>query len=375
MTGATHSASGQSLNGKALRLLLGAVALLFLCGAAAGAENLSTPGVALTLSDPRLRESSGLAQSRISAHRLWTMNDSGSGPYLYAVSRKTGKTEGQLRLLDADRKNSELDVRDVEALAIGPGPGGGSALWLGDIGDNSVIRESVVLRTLSEPDTVRASGQTVPVRSLRVRYPNGPADAEALAWTPGGRLLIITKGLLSAQVYEVPPSAVRQALAGKSVLSPVLAQQVGTIDQGLLTDATALPDGRIVVRDYSRALELKFTRDLPGNTDLKIGVTHELPRQLQGESMAAEPGGRTVLVGSEGVNQPLWRITMSLPKPPTPLPLGLGPRFGPPWLWQLGAASLGVVFLLSLLQLRQKRRRRAVRAANRAAQRGSPGKW
>ncbi len=329
------------------------------------------PKPALTITDPRITESSGLAVSAKYPDRLWTMNDSGGGPQIFVLSRNTGKTLTRIRLRDADRNDAELDVRDVEALAAGPpGPKAGY-LWLADIGDNSVIRETVVLRLLREPSTLGQSELTAAVHSLRVKYPAGAADAEALVWTPGGRLLIITKGILAARIYEVPDSAVRKVLSGNSVLSAVLLRDVGTVSHGLITDATALADGRIVMRDYGAAWEYKFAQDSPGNTKIERGEELAIPRQPQGETIAVEPGSRTVLVGSEGANQPLWRISVSVPKPPAQLPLGLGPLPGGGSSWRLAALAGIPIGLVVLWRIVQARRRRSVRLANRAARRGS----
>ena len=49
-------------------------------------------------------------------------------------------------------------------------------LWIGDIGDNRAVRTSVVLRLLREPAPIRST--TVTPVDLRVRYPDGPTDAD-----------------------------------------------------------------------------------------------------------------------------------------------------------------------------------------------------
>jgi hypothetical protein len=329
-----------------------------------------SPNPALTITDPRITESSGLAVSARYPDRLWTMNDSGGGPEIFALSRKTGKTLARVRLRDADRNGAELDVRDVEALAPGPAGARAGYLWLADIGDNSVIRDTVVLRLLREPSSLGQGEITAAVHSLRLKYPAGAADAEALVWTPGGRLLIITKGILAARILEVPEPAVQKVLSGKSMLSAVLLRDVGSLSHGLITDATALADGRIVIRDYSAAWEYKFAEDKPGNTKIARGEELAIPRQPQGESLAVEPGSRTLLAGSEGVSQALWRISVSTPRQATQLPLGLGEVPGGGSRRWLALAGIPVA-LLVLWRILQVRRRRSVRLANRAARRDS----
>ena len=63
---------------------------------------------------PRVKESSGIAVSRTHRGLLWTHNDSGDGPYLYATDT-TGADRGARRL-PVD------DPIDWEDMAEGPCP-------------------------------------------------------------------------------------------------------------------------------------------------------------------------------------------------------------------------------------------------------------
>ncbi len=195
------------------------------------------------ISDPRIVESSGLTASPTDPGVVWTVNDSGDSARAFAVSLTTGRTVAVLK--------ERTDARDCEAMTSGRDPSGRSMLWIGDIGDNRADRTSVVLRLIREPTPIRSV--TVTPVNLRVRYPGGPSDAESLIWTSDGRLLIVTKGLLGGTVLQVPPAAVRSALAGHDVTTPALATVVGHVSQVLPTDGVALPDGRIIVRDYTGA--------------------------------------------------------------------------------------------------------------------------
>ncbi|MET1038523.1 MAG: hypothetical protein ABW075_09625, partial [Aeromicrobium sp.] len=66
-------------------------------------------------------------------------------------------------------------------------------------------------------------------------------------------------------------------------------------------------DGKhVIARDYSRAHLLDAgTWETVSSTDL--------PPVEQGETLATEAGGRSYLVGSEGVGSPLIRIPLTLP--------------------------------------------------------------
>jgi hypothetical protein len=345
--------------------------LTVLCGTGAGSVPVAAAGEpvdpvrVVRVQDPRIAESSGLVVSPTHPGLVWTTDDSGTEPVLYGVSTRTGRTRAVLRLADG---GAEIEVRDPEALAAGPQPpgggegsGGAGLLWVADIGDNDAVRPGVLLHLVREPGSVRSG--TVPVVSLRLRYPSGPADAEALVWTPDGRLLIITKALLAGQVWQVPPAAVARLLAGRPVRQAVTAVAAGAVPQTLVTDATALPDGRIVVRDYAGAVVYR-----PAGTGFTDVGSLDLPDQPQGETIAAEPDGRTVLVGSEGVRQPLWRVavpgaaptsaTSRAGRPAAPAPAAPGsttPRR------QVGQAGLAVGAVLAALVvgagLRAARRR------------------
>ena len=63
---------------------------------------------------PRLRESSGVAASRAHAGVLWTHNDSGDGPYLYATDLR-GHDRGFLLVPGAE-------ATDWEDMGLGPCP-------------------------------------------------------------------------------------------------------------------------------------------------------------------------------------------------------------------------------------------------------------
>jgi hypothetical protein len=327
--------------------------------ASAGAtpSTAGQPVRVVTVRDARLLESSGLVLSPTHRDLAWTVNDSGSAPVVYGVSTRTGATRAVLRLRG-------IEFRDTEAMTATTGPDGRGLLWVGDIGDNNRVRDSVVLRLVREPRSV-ASATVTPV-SLRVRYPGGPADAETLVWTPDGRLLVVTKELLSAQVLQVPPAAVRAALDGSSTDEPVVAQRLATVAQGLVTDGAALPDGRIVLRGYGDAV----IYGAPAHGEMPALEELALPSQPQGETLAVERGGASVLVGSEGARQPLWRVrlpggpgttstggsaTTSASSAPTSQPPVTSSRRVALWL---AGGGVGFVSLAVLTGARRRGRRR-----------------
>jgi hypothetical protein len=349
-------------------LAAGVAGLALLAAAAPAAGQATTPPSATkvaTVRDPRISESSGLVASPTHDDLVWTVNDSGHTASVFGVWLPTGRTAVVLRLRDTD-------ARDWESMAAQRLPDGTGVLWVGDTGDNNAARASIVLRLVREPRELPRSGSTVDVTpvSLRVRYPDGPHDVEALVATRDGRLLLVTKQLFAGTVYEVPPDAVATALAGRSVTDTVTARNVGGVAQSLVTDGASLPDGRIVLRGYVDAVVYA------DRTRSDRGLTAErrvaLPAQQQGETLTVVGGGTALLVGSEGVRQPLWRVSLAAPRTArTPSPAagrttaGAGsPTSGPggaggeqALAWALRVAALVLLPTAFLLGRRRRRER------------------
>ena len=166
------------------RVLAGALVVPFLMGAAAAPSH---PGhVELTFRDPDIIESSGLV---VRDGLVVTTNDSGDSGRVFTVDPATGETVGVTHWSD--------DPTDVEALA----PAGDHDVWVGDIGDNDVSRDSVqVVRV-----PVGRGDTTVDPRTYDLTYPDGPANAETLLSDPTtGRLYVATKDVFGGTLYAAP---------------------------------------------------------------------------------------------------------------------------------------------------------------------------
>jgi hypothetical protein len=262
---------------------------------AAGLLLAATPGptVVLTLKDPSITESSGLAVSASHDHVLWTHNDGGSVAQVYAIDRH-GATVARVTL-------AGVDPYDPEALAPGTDADGRPALFLGDIGDNDRRRTDVSVFRFAEP--TRLADQTVAATWYRFTYPDGPHDAEALLVGPAGRILIATKALSGAGLYQAPRHLVTQD-RGTNRLTRVA--DVPSI----VTDGAYLPDGRFVLRTYIAV----YVYDRPGHEIARA----ELPPQPQGESVAA--GADRLLIGSEGMHSQVLAVPVPTGDSPSPSP-------------------------------------------------------
>jgi hypothetical protein len=218
--------------------------------------------------DRRITESSGLADG---GRVLFTINDSGDGPFVYAVDKSTGRTR-------VTTTYSSHGVTDVEAVARGRK----GSLWTGDIGDNNDDRSTISLYHL--PGMSRLPARVDATRYDLV-YPGAPSDAETLLVNPRtGRAYVVTKTITGGTVY-VAPARLRQGRVNR--LTPV------TRVPGLLTDGAFFPDGRhVLLRTYASASVYTF----PGWRPLG---TVRLPEQKQGEGITVGRNG-AVYISTEG---------------------------------------------------------------------------
>ena len=295
----------------ALALVLAPVLGAATASAASAASTADdAPDVDRTIRDGRIKESSGLAVSLRHQGVLWTLNDSGNSPRIYAIGTN-GRTEAAVRISSEENVDWEAitSFRMPAGVAAGGGPAPGTALLgIGDIGDNRAQRDGVRVVLVREPEDLRST--TVdPVRVLRLRYPDGPRDAEALLADPrDGRLYVVSKNLFGAELYAVPERVWPEAEPGADRVSKRTEMtKVATLDASFVTDGTFLPDGRMLLRGYDRL----FLLDRPESVrDGRVRTLESgrLPDQEQGESVTLAPGGRDALVGSEGRREPVLRV-------------------------------------------------------------------
>ncbi len=237
------------------------------------------------LESERIMESSGVAVSRTYQGILWTHNDSGDDPVVYAIDL-SGRDHGAFLLKGA----SAVDWEDI-ALSECPLPvGPGDCLFIGDTGDNEGERDSVAIYIIREPDPSEvapgATGSAEVARVLRLRYREGPQDVEALAVAPDGALLLITKGgNLGAKTYWLEPLPATGTTITAAVSDSLPIEQYQRLDR-LVTGAAISPDGRrLVVRTYTELFFFEIARN--GDRRLSrmgrpcwIGL-----QQIQGESV------------------------------------------------------------------------------------------
>lgn len=192
-----------------------------------------------------LRESSGVAASVRNAGVLWTHNDSGHGPVVFGIQPGSDPRDGvvaRLRLRNAP-------ASDWEDIALGPcpSPSPNPCLYVADIGDNFARRASVVLIVFEEPRLDGTSGESIDVdwTAATVRYPDGPVDAEGIAVSEAGDLMVVTKELGGrARVFLLTRDELARAL--KEGHGSMRAAGAGTTRWGLGVTAAAWAGGGVL---------------------------------------------------------------------------------------------------------------------------------
>lgn len=233
-----------------------------------------------TIKDPRITESSGLAASRRHPGVVYTFNDSGGLPQVYALGPDC-RTRATLTFAGARN-------RDWEAMALGPDGG----IYVGDIGDNmGGAWPYVTVYRVQEPTRLRS--RTLRATAYRIKYADGPRDAETMMIDPRtGRLYIASKSLGGDSLYEGPK---KLRTGGFNVMHKIAGAPF------FATDGAFAPDGRtFVIRGYWDAQIYRA----PGKSIADVAIPH----QQQGEGVTFSADGRSLLLSSEGAGQPLWQV-------------------------------------------------------------------
>ena len=249
-----------------------------------------------------LTESSGLAASNRAAGHFWTHNDSGGEPKLYAIDAK-GLLTGSV-LLDGAKA---IDWEDMASYT----DGASMRLVIADIGDNQSRREYVTIYIMDEPDPLQ-HGQTATYRDIRVRYPDGPRDCEAIGIDFEHRqILLVGKSFLPlAPVYSLPlPS---QLYGGETTVDPVLLTHVGAIAVPLISAMDIDPrSGDLFLVNYFQCFHFNVNKGEPfGEWIKRVPQVIELPKFKQIEAVAVDANG-DVWVTSEGRPAKLSRVEIA----------------------------------------------------------------
>jgi hypothetical protein len=272
------------------------------------------PQTLATIKSPSITESSGLVASRTSPGLYWTHNDSGDGPFIYAID-----TRGQLRGVWRVKGAEAFDWEDI---AAGPGPvPGKNYLYIGDIGDNSGNRNEIVIYRVPEPVITNSDSQSTKLKpriteiaeTIRLRFPDGKHDAETLLVHPkSGNLYILNKvPLTNPTVYEASPPFSLDRIITMKRLGEI---KVPSLFGGVLTGGSISPDGRrVALCDYFQGYELTLPDKSQNFDDIwqQRMEGFDLGKRKQGESITYRLDGRAILATSEGRSSPLIQVVRS----------------------------------------------------------------
>ena len=250
-------------------------------------------------------EASGLAVSRLTPGVVWTHNDSGDGPVLYALG-----AAGTLRATATVRGVAAVDWEDLAAARC-PG-GAGACLWVADVGDNLRRRSDSAVLVVREPRLAEPATPGAPevleldlAWRFPVSWPEKRRDSEALLVAPeGDRFWLIAKAdEATAGVYGHPGPLTSAASA---VLEHVvdLPSPGLTIPKGrMVTGADLHPTGsRLLVRTYTGVFEYRLDGPLHLSelaTLEPVVVVWGPLTEPQGEAVSYDAAGTGVLTLSE----------------------------------------------------------------------------
>lgn len=147
-------------------------------------------------------EISGIEVSHCNEKRIWAINDSGNGPYLYLMDTETAGILITYHL-------SNLMNIDWEEISLGKGMFGESTLYIGDIGNNFLNRTQLQIYVLGEPEYQSDTRKNIQMKPEHIEldfvYPDGPHNAEAFFVEDlTGDIYIITKENKRSGVYLLP---------------------------------------------------------------------------------------------------------------------------------------------------------------------------
>lgn len=279
------------------------------------------------VANPKLAESSGLAFSRRTEDLLWSHNDSGRRPRLYALGLD-GRDRGAVLVEGA----FEVDWESLGAFERD----GRAYLAIADTGDNFSWRRTSQIVVIEEPPLVGerfaedATAQVV--QRIRFRYEDGPRDCEALAIDDAtGDAILLSK-------RNEPPVLYRLSLAedAEGETDIRVARRIGEVpgippptetdvaERRWLGRYSAMPTGLDFSRDgrYAAVVTYKdaylFTRLEGESWQTSLARTPEripLPPLRQAEAIAFGPESRSLFVTSERLPTPLFRFDWRGAKP------------------------------------------------------------
>ncbi len=212
---------------------------------------------------------------------------------------------------------SGMSAGNAEALSSGPcgsTPLVGAAappqdparcLYVGDIGDNAALRDSIAVLRFAEPDLSGSAAEVVQADEWRYHYPEAPQNAEAMMIDTDGSVLVVTKpgrvGSPPHRMYRGAPGGGELVLV-REFRPPDAQRPMRTLFTGnLVTDLSAGP-GRVVLLTYDEVQEYTAPDPAAPLSAFPDWPHRRLPLDPlpQAEGVASAADGCGYVVASEG---------------------------------------------------------------------------
>ncbi|HBA33928.1 MAG TPA: hypothetical protein DCZ12_07340 [Gammaproteobacteria bacterium] len=269
--------------------------------------------------DRELPEISGMAPSFYLADHYWMLNDSGRLPRVFLVSAR-GKIIARVDVEGV--KNT--DWEDLARFTHG----GKSYLLIADVGDNLAQRSSVNLHWVEEPNMAHGASADVlvvkPVRSIRLRYEEGPRDVESVAVDEAaGWIYLLSKRDQPPRFYRLPLASTSSGTVVATFVTELNKHPQPTVEEVMAEprlgpfrySPTAMdlsPDGRqLAVLGYNQVF--LYSRNPDENwqeafaRSPEVLIRHQL-RQAEAASYSSD--GKKIIFTSEKLPAPILSVPL-----------------------------------------------------------------
>jgi hypothetical protein len=172
-----------------IRVIVPLVIILFLGAYGRHRHETERSNIVGRLQIKAMDEISGIAASAINTDLYYVHNDSGDTSRFFAIL-PTGQVKSTIYFKGVHER---YGVNDCEDIAVGPGPEKGkSYVYMGDIGDNYSRWPYIMVYRMEEKKSwAKDSISHADAAPLRIKYPDGPKDAETLMIDPIEKLIYI----------------------------------------------------------------------------------------------------------------------------------------------------------------------------------------
>jgi len=274
----------------------------------AGRSSFGKPEVLGKIASDDITESSGIAVSKCQPNVFWTHNDSGDGPFIYAIGAK-GENLGTWKV----QRAANVDWEDIAEFKDASG---NCFIYIGEIGNNGGKRAEQTVYRVKEPavsaDTSKSDTksplETEAADAVKFTYPDGSLNAETLMVHPvTGDIYVLTKRHdAPSSVYKIKPEF------GSTIVAEKIAEvKVPAVPNGLLTGGDISEDGKhVAICDYFAGYELTLPANDTSFDDIwkQAPVTIDLGDRKQGEAIGYGNDGNTLFATSEGKHPPLIEV-------------------------------------------------------------------